>query len=204
MGKLVEIVIINNYSTWNFNQFFKKDPVHLYAFCDEVFTKEQCKAIIDIGKEHTTKALTKNERKDGYRDSEIAWLYPGKEYDWIFNRISEVIVNLNERFFGFDISGLHEGIQFTKYTAPGGKYGRHIDCEVGGEVRKLSFTLQLSDPNEYEGGELSLIAGDIPNIMSKEQGHVVIFPSYVLHEVMPITKGTRYSLVSWVTGKPFR
>ena len=195
---------INKYSTWNFDQSFKKDPVHLYAFCDEVFTKEECETIIQIGKKFTSTAYTANDKDDNYRDSEIAWLYPNEEYKWIFSRIAEVVVNLNYRFFGFDIQGFHEGIQFTKYSAPGGKYGKHLDCEVGTEIRKLSVTLQLSDPNDYEGGELNLITGDRPNFMSKERGHVAIFPSYILHEVLPVTKGTRYSLVCWVTGKPFR
>jgi PKHD-type hydroxylase len=195
---------INELNVWNFYHTFKKDPVHLYAFCDEVFTKKECEDIIEIGKNFTSVAHTRNERADNYRNSEIAWLYPSTEYEWIFSRVSDVIYNLNNRFFGFDIQGLHEGIQFTKYNAPGGKYGKHIDCEIGTEVRKLSFTLQLSDPNHYEGGDLSLIPGDIPINMSREQGHVAIFPSYVLHEVTPVTKGTRYSLVSWVTGKPFR
>lgn len=195
---------INNYMSWNFFHLYKKDPVHLYAFCDDVFTKEECERIIQIGKEHTSKALTSNERDDGYRDSEIAWLYPSDEHDWIFNKIGEVVVNLNERFFGFDIHGMLEGIQFTKYTAPGGKYGAHVDNYFGREVRKLSFTLQLSNPNEYQGGDLCLYATDMPDRMNRDQGSVSLFPSYVLHEVTPVTLGTRYSLVSWVTGKPFR
>jgi PKHD-type hydroxylase len=96
-----------------------------------------------------------------------------------------------------------EGIQFTKYSAPAGRYGKHVDSWVKGPVRKLSFTLQLSDPQEYEGGELRLYFKDDPEVMPKPQGAITLFPSYVLHEVTPVTKGTRYSLVAWVTGKPF-
>jgi PKHD-type hydroxylase len=107
-------------------------------------------------------------------------------------------------FFKFDLFGATEGFQFTKYTAPGGKYGRHIDSSPGTLIRKLSFTLQLSDPKDYQGGELCLYLGDKGEVMKKEQGHVAVFPSYVLHEVKPVTKGTRYSLVSWITGKPFK
>ena len=197
-------MIINNYSTWNFYHDFKKDPVHLFAYYQNVFSKKECETIIQIGKDFVSEAVTRNETSSEVRLSETSWFFPQEEYEWIFSRISNVIVDLNNRFFGFDLHGLHEGIQFTKYTAPGGKYGQHIDSAYGTEIRKLSFTLQLSDPEDYEGGELCLYNGGPPNVMSKEQGYVALFPSYVLHEVTPVTRGTRYSLVSWVTGKPFR
>jgi len=73
-------------------------------------------------------------------------------------------------------------------------------------VRKLSISIQLTDPEEYEGGELKLYDGDDKEaqVMDKTQGTLIIFPSYVLHEVMPITKGTRNSLVTWITGKQFK
>ena len=113
-------------------------------------------------------------------------------------------MSLNSQFFKFDLFGLAEGMQFTKYTAPGGKYGTHIDRITGGLTRKLSFTLQLSDPADYVGGDLQLHLGDDPLKMNREQGYVAVFPSYVLHEVTPVTEGTRYSLVSWITGAPFK
>jgi predicted 2-oxoglutarate/Fe(II)-dependent dioxygenase YbiX len=71
-------------------------------------------------------------------------------------------------------------------------------------IRKLSFTVQLSEPEDYKGGDLCLYLGDKAEVMKKEQGFVALFPSYVLHEVKPVTSGTRYSLVSWITGKPFK
>jgi PKHD-type hydroxylase len=71
-------------------------------------------------------------------------------------------------------------------------------------VRKLSISIQLTNPEEYEGGELYLYDEDKGTLMSKEQGTLIIFPSYVLHEVMPVTKGERNSLVTWVTGKQFK
>jgi PKHD-type hydroxylase len=71
-------------------------------------------------------------------------------------------------------------------------------------VRKLSISIQLTDPNEYEGGELYLYDDDKGTVMDKTQGTLILFPSYVLHEVVPVTKGTRNSLVTWVTGKQFK
>lgn len=191
-----------NYSSvWAFNL----DPVNSWAYWEKAFTKEECEQIIEIG---TSKNQTKAEIQTGVskqiRKSEIAWLYPGPELDWAYRRMTDIITNLNERFFQFDLFGATEGFQFTKYTAPGGKYEKHIDSLPGGVVRKLSFTLQLSEPESYKGGELCLHLGNNPEVIKKDQGYVALFPSYVLHEVRPVTEGVRYSLVSWVTGKPFK
>jgi PKHD-type hydroxylase len=71
-------------------------------------------------------------------------------------------------------------------------------------VRKLSISIQLTNPEEYEGGELKLYDSKEETIMDKAQGTLILFPSYVLHEVMPVTKGERNSLVTWVTGKQFK
>ena len=111
---------------------------------------------------------------------------------------------LNERFFGFDIFGINEGFQFTNYKAPGDKYGKHVDRSFDFIVRKLSVSIQLTDPKEYNGGELYLYDSDKGTLMDKKQGTLIIFPSYVLHEVMPVTKGERNSLVTWVTGNQFK
>lgn len=70
--------------------------------------------------------------------------------------------------------------------------------------RKLSMVIQLSDPSEYEGGELLLHLGNNPTRIERKKGLAVFFPSYILHEVTPVTKGERYSLVAWVHGKPFK
>jgi predicted 2-oxoglutarate/Fe(II)-dependent dioxygenase YbiX len=66
---------------------------------------------------------------------------------------------------------------------------RHIDSAPGTLIRKLSFTVQLSEPEDYKGGDLCLYLGDKPEVMKKEQGFVALFPSYVLHEVKPVTQG---------------
>lgn len=193
----------NNLGVW----LFEKDPIHDYAFWKNAFTKEECEQIIKLGK---IKELTegtvggKNKIKKQLRLSNIRWINPNKETAWIFNRITNIILNLNERFFKFDITGMIEGFQFTNYKAPGGKYGKHIDRGMNFDIRKLSVSVQLTDPSEYKGGELNLYYGDEITTMDKEQGSLVIFPSFVLHEVMPVTKGERNSLVTWITGKPFK
>jgi PKHD-type hydroxylase len=188
-------------SSWN----FEIDQVNLYAFWNNAFSKEECQKIINIAKDKgLIKGTTKGVTKD-VRDSKVSWLYPVDGMDWVFRRVTDITLNLNERFFKFDLFGLNEGFQFTNYEAPSGKYGKHVDRAINSPVRKLSISIQLTNPEEYEGGELKLYDGEEEGIvMDKAQGTLIIFPSYVLHEVIPITKGTRNSLVTWITGKQFK
>jgi PKHD-type hydroxylase len=190
-------------SSWN----FELDQINLYAFWNNAFTKEECQTIINIAKDKgLIKGTTFNDDKTkDVRDSKISWLYSSDNLDWVFRRVTDITLNLNERFFKFDLFGLNEGFQFTNYEAPSGRYGKHIDRGINMPVRKLSISIQLTNPEEYEGGELKLYDGEEEGtVMDKTQGTLIIFPSYVLHEVMPIIKGERNSLVTWVTGKQFK
>ena len=189
-------------SSWN----FQLDQINLYAFWNNAFSKEECQTIINIAK---NKGLIKGEtfnddKTKDIRDSKISWLYTSDNMDWVFRRVTDITLNLNERFFKFDLFGLNEGFQFTNYEAPSGKYGKHVDRGINFPVRKLSISIQLTNPEEYEGGELYLYDNDKGTVMDKAQGTLIMFPSYVLHEVMPVTKGTRNSLVTWVTGEQFK
>ena len=189
---------INNPS-WN----FYLDKFSNYAYWEKVFTKEECEKIIKIAKDKGfIKGTTKN--KSDVRQSKICWLYADDDLDWVFRKITDIVLNLNERFFKFDIFGLNEGLQFTNYKAQSDKYGKHIDRVPDSVIRKLSLSIQLTDPKEYKGGELFLYEDEKGTEMKKEQGTLILFPSYILHEVKPVTKGERNSLVSWVTGKQFR
>jgi len=189
---------------------FELDPVNTYAYWNNAFSKIECEQIVNIGKDKgLSKGTTFNDSKEKksdneVRDSKITWLYPSDGMEWAFRRVTDIVINLNERFFKFDLFGMLEGFQFTNYEAPGGKYGRHIDSNFNIPVRKLSVSIQLTDPKEYEGGELYLYPDEDGKVMDKAQGTLIVFPSYTLHEVMPVTEGERNSLVSWVTGKPFK
>ena len=189
-------------SSWN----FEADQVNLYAFWNNAFSKEECQTIINIAKDKgLIKGSTKGKSIKNVRDSKISWLYPVDGMDWVFRRVTDIVLNLNEKFFKFDLFGINEGFQFTNYEAPSGKYGKHVDRGMNMLVRKLSISIQLTNPEEYEGGELKLYDGEEDGtLMDKTQGTLIIFPSYILHEVTPITKGERNSLVTWVTGNQFK
>tara|TARA_R100001079_G_scaffold108925_1_gene80441 strand:- start:60 stop:647 length:588 start_codon:yes stop_codon:yes gene_type:complete len=179
------------------------DKVHFYSYWQGAFTKEECKKIIQIAKKKgMIKGTTRS--KSDVRESKISWLYSSDEMEWVFRRVTDMVLDLNKRFFNFDIFGLNEGFQFTNYKAPSNKYGKHVDRSSDFIVRKLSISIQLTDPKEYEGGELYLYEDDQGVLMDKKQGTLIMFPSYVLHEVKPVTKGERNSLVTWVTGNQFK
>jgi PKHD-type hydroxylase len=188
---------------------FEADAVQNYAYMNGVFSKEECQKIIELG-ESLNPAIAKvnsdNIEDITTRQSQVSWMYPNQDNSWIFQRVIGNVLSLNSQYFNFDLYGLAEGFQFTRYDAPTGKYDAHIDKVLDGLPRKLSLTIQLSDPSEYEGGDLNLYIGPgmEPSTPEKQQGKLIAFPSYVLHQVTPVTKGTRYSLVCWVTGKPFK
>jgi len=117
-----------------------------------------------------------------------------------------VVANLIQKYNAancrFAISGL-DVLQVIRYR-PGERFKRHTDIigEHGVLNRKISLILQLSDPASYEGGEL--IFAEKENVpVSRAQGGGCIFPAWVPHEVLPVTSGVRYSLVTWAVGDYF-
>ena len=165
--------------------------------------------------------LSETELKDlkKKRDSNIVWLND----QWVYNEIHPYIHQANKNAgwnFEWDWS---ESCQFTKYKQDQ-YYGWHCDSwdepyndlenkNFHGKIRKLSVTCVLSKPEDYEGGELEFDFGtDEPdkkhNIRActeiRSQGSLVVFPSFVKHRVKPVTKGTRYSLVIWNLGQPYK
>lgn len=185
-----------------------KDNVENWSFALNVFSKEECEKIIELGNSLSlVRAVTQGEALDSapnIRKSNVAWIAPSEQSEWIFRKLTDLVNSANDNFFRFDLWGFGEGLQFTKYEAPDGKYDQHIDKLYSQVVRKLSVVIQLTDPSEYEGGDLSLYTGSNPTQMQKGIGNACLFPSYILHQVSPVTKGTRYSLVAWVTGPQFK
>ena len=174
------------------------------------------------------KSVVKNIQRK--RKSDIVWMND----TWIYKEIHPYVREANQNAgwnFDWDWS---ESCQFTKYGV-GDYYGWHTDSwdkpyirkqnDDGtwppdhGKVRKISMTISLSHPDEYEGGnfEVDLRNSTDPEDIKKKnrksvievkeirpRGSIIIFPSFVWHRVAPVTKGTRYSLVVWNLGHPFR
>jgi PKHD-type hydroxylase len=126
--------------------------------------------------------------------------------EFLYAKVGQLAHMVNEKVYQFDLTGFAEAFQYTIYEgSEGGYYDWHIDH--GGMVqviRKLSFSLQLSDPSEYEGGDLELYTSPQIAKAPRERGTLIAFPSYALHRVAPVTSGRRRSLVIWTQGPRFR
>lgn len=139
------------------------------------------------------------------RVSEVTWIYRNLSSEWIYDRFAGLTRKLNSQFYQFDLWGFCEAFQFTVYNGSNeGHYDWHLDHNASDTLppRKLSIVMQLSDPEEYEGGDLELFAHEIIKI-PKKKGLIVAFPSYTPHRVAPVTCGIRRSLVIWTHGPKF-
>jgi len=184
--------------------FLKSDTVENWCW-NGVFTPEECKKIIEIGnKIKKQKAVVdKNILNENIRKSKICFLTADDDNKWIFERCCYVINQINDKYFNYDLIAIKE-IQYTVYEK-GDFYDKHIDTNYESfGTRKLSFSIQLSDPADYEGGDLLLHLTNEPIVAKKNQGVMTAFNSLTLHEVRPVTKGRRVALVGWVIGPRFK
>lgn len=139
------------------------------------------------------------------RVTRVAWIKQGAETEWIYARMLQVARAMNEQVYGYDLRGFAEPFQYTVYEdREGGHYDWHVDQGPMEPVRKLSLSVQLSDPARYQGCDLELHGATEISRGPRDRGAVIIFPSYVLHRVTPIQSGTRKSLVAWISGPRFR
>lgn len=186
-----------------------KDHVHeSWAYSTGIFSKEECENIINMFKDVVWPGTVSGEGKqlDDVRRSDIYFLEVNDNTAWVFERLASVVNEMNPMFFNYDINKI-ETLQFTRYDeADAGFYTKHVDqlFRTDGDVRKLSFSILLSDPEDFEGGNLTLYYQYEGANAVREQGALSMFPSYTLHEVTPVTKGTRYALVGWVLGPAFK
>ena len=175
-------------------------------------TTGQCDLIIEAGDEQPLAeaglGFDGATQYDQYRSSEIRWIPTSLTPDvtgllWSFAHTA------NRNAFGFDISYLND-IQYTTYYAnKNGKYDWHHDTFWGNPTafdRKISIVIQLSDPQDYEGGDFEIDPQyqALPAEEIRAKGTVIAFPSFIRHRVTPVTKGVRRSLVCWVEGPKFR
>ena len=178
------------------------------AECDWIIN--QSERVLDvknavIGEEGDNESL--------YRKSQTGFIhYNTPEHNELWNVVSSKLWNVvndaNRTNFGFDISYL-DSVQYTVYHDGGDHYDWHIDTFLdtpNAFHRKLSVTVQLTNSNEYTGGDFKLKDGtgqELPEHV-KDKGSVLIFPSFLLHKVTPVTSGTRRTLVAWFEGKRFK
>lgn len=179
---------------------------------DGAFSLEEVARIRDLAASLDLKqgAIGGAEQVDNeVRKSSIGWIALGADSRWLFERIGKLAIESNKKLWRFDLGGLLEQLQYSRYEAPAGGYDWHLDIAssstmASGARRKISVVVQLSDPDECFGGELELRPARHVIAPFLEMGSAVLFPSYLLHRVSPVKQGSRESLVAWVTGPPFR
>lgn len=169
------------------------------------FSEKECDEIIRLREDYTSKtAITgdgTNSISYNNRNTLVSTFYSNNHTAWIFEKLEAAISELMIHF-RFDLAGFFEGAQIYVYPT-GGFLNAHMDIGKGHmSTRKLGITVQLSDPKDYDGGELEFI--DSVQTVPRERGTLAVFPTYMLHQVRTITRGERFSLVSWVHGPPFR
>ena len=200
------------------NQRLSSFPFYLdhpdrWVFWDNGFSDVDCDEIIEVGSRNRLDQSTvfTSEGLDvdtTYRKSNTTFLFPSDIRD-VFMKLRYMVMDLNSRYFRYDVTGFSEGLQFAEYRSPDGNYNWHVD-RIGNFIpRKLSISVQLSDPDSYEGGDLELCDADQNDEnyimrLPRARGKLLMFPSWMPHRVTPVTSGVRHSLVGWVTGPPFR
>tara|TARA_B100000131_G_C17891223_1_gene522370 strand:- start:57 stop:602 length:546 start_codon:yes stop_codon:yes gene_type:complete len=171
-----------------------------------IVTAEECDYIIKAGEEAPEEKGTvysnPEEGDSDIRKSNISWIRNNPEIDRIQNYFFS---EANRNAYGFDVNYMPSA-QFGTY-GKGDFYNWHHD--VNWELdsvydRKLSIVIQLSDPNDYEGGDFEFSSMYPQPEGFRERGSVLVFPSYIPHRVTEITKGTRKSLVNWLEGPRWR
>ena len=126
------------------------------------------------------------------------------ENNWIYQKFAQLAISCNNERYWFDLLGFHQELQLTQYIQ-GDFFDWHLDFGAGEiSARKLSMTVQLTDPETYEGGDLQFMINKEVINAPKEKGTIIIFPSFIMHRVTPITRGMRQSIVGWVSGPPYR
>lgn len=180
-----------------------------FAFWDDAFSASELSDIRRIGDALPKQPATVNSTLDEdpvIRTTDISWISLSQETAFIYDKLGYVARMLNGQFFNLDITGFVEDFQYATYNSTSqDKYDWHMDKgNINAAPRKLSLVLQLTDPEEYEGGDLEFFMG-VQGIQAKKQlGTIYAFPSYLVHRVTPVTKGTRRSLVAWVCGPKYR
>jgi PKHD-type hydroxylase len=183
---------------------------------DNWFSEENLQKIEDYCKKQTINSATivsgndSSLIEDTYRKSDIGFIYSNDETKWIFDSLLQLAAHLNNNYYGYDLSGF-DHFQYTEYNGEGSKYDYHTDMIFGDQLRsdqllprKLSFSLILSNPDEYTGGDFEIQTSKKSDSVTQPRGRVIAFPSFVLHRVAPLTSGVRKSIVFWALGPKFK
>jgi len=187
-------VEVEPYITWE-DGFTDEELNAIESYCDANLIKDKAQ----VGSDESGRV------DEAYRSSNIGWIENTPDTAWFYDKMAYITRMLNSQFYNFDIYGFVEHFQYTVYdSSENGHYTWHLDAMAGGVPRKLSVVLQLTDPVDYDGGELEIMDRATPLKVERKRGLVAAFPSYRLHRVSPVTRGIRKTIVIWSCGPAFK
>lgn len=186
---------------------------------DNVFDEKEMELIEQFSTGDLSEATVVDHTLDvdrNIRESKVRFVKKEYENSWVFNKLNQLVYNINEEFYGFDLYG-YDSFQYTVYEGVmSGHYDWHSDLLYGinlGDMihnsitRKLTVVMLLNEPGvDFTGGEFQINVGreSEATTIDMKKGSVIIFPSFVLHRVKPVLSGARKSVVIWVEGPKFR
>ena len=199
---------VEKFTSW-YLQNYKIEP---WAFIDNLFTAEECEKIKVLGNKLQIKAagIGSFEEKNivvntMIRKNRIGFFNTlDEESSWIYRRLTDAVNTINAQFYNFNLDYI-ECLQYTIYEEQNDHYEKHIDLMFHGpHTRKLSFSLQLDDADTYKGCDLELFTSNDGITTKRNQGSMIVFPSWIMHRVTNLEVGTRHSLVGWVCGPAWK
>ena len=178
-----------------------------YYWFENGFTTQEVDTIVNGSLEYEfQRAVIIDEgNTDKFRKSNIKWLPFDSKWEWVIDKIMSQVTEANSAIWNFELKSIIDNIQYTEYEGNGGHYDWHLDIGPGSiSHRKISIVIQLSDPDDYVGGDLQIMTGSEYTTIPRGKGNVEVFPSFLLHRVVPLTSGNRKSLVLWVGGDHYK
>ena len=172
-------------------------------------TEAECDSLVELCTAAPKKdaGLVRATTAHQIRRADLVWLDDLPQVAWVMDRMIGLVAAANRDSFGFDLTEFAESPQVARYGAERqGHFDWHSDIGAGALAakRKLTMVVQLSDPADYAGGTLDLWPDSHVRPVPRQHGLAVVFPSFVLHRVTPVTSGTRWSLTLWAHGPAFR
>jgi len=187
-----------------------------WCYFGKYFTPEQCSKILENGLKIPAQdaklgvAGMNDYSNDLFRKSKIRFIQADNpDFKWLFDELFKMGMQANKDWFNFHITNLSY-IQLAEYDESyQGEYKKHHDVfwvNNDSYHRKLTCVIQLTDPSEYEGGDLELFElSEYPNKDElRQQGTAIFFPSFIPHQAHPVTKGKRYSIAVWFEGDKWK
>jgi PKHD-type hydroxylase len=164
------------------------------------FSTLECERVIALSQgQAALRSVMPGRNAGSIRDSDLFWVPRTAQTDWIFERVRDAATQYNSRY-GFALSEEIGQLQLTRY-AQDQLYDWHMDLGPGAmSLRKITVVVELGAEG-YDGGGTEVFYGEgVKNRIALSTGDALIFPSFIMHRALPVCRGTRWTLVSWLTG----